>query len=351
MGKVSISAVKRKNGEPTLYLLAKLPPKPGSGKTEDHPQRIALGIKENKANRKLADKQRAILQRHLDGNTFQWSDWIETGAFTLQWRQAINELYRKRVVNGRTGETTWEVNYMGRLKQIPMTEAVTTASIAKALSKYNREQCSYKELYFLLKDIASIAKVSFPEVPVPTYNSARDASHDVPSDEAIITWVQAMPTAESRWTLGMMATYGLRDHETIDCRFLDDQHTLFVRDTKHNPPLEREVIPVMPEWVELFDLRNEQRKDFSKLKGTISQWLFCERKKLNIQTWKPYALRHAYAGRLWRYGGNKLDVFTAASLMGHTMKVHEKTYRSHIDRREVAGRARGIIAEALQEES
>ena len=47
-----------------------------------------------------------------------------------------------------------------------------------------------------------------------------------------------------------------------------------------------------------------------------------------------------------------LDVFTAATLMGHTMKVHEKTYRSHIDRREVAvGRARGIIAEALQEES
>ena len=28
------------------------------------------------------------------------------------------------------------------------------------------------------------------------------------------------------------------------------------------------MIAVMPEWVELFDLRNERRKDFSKLKGS-----------------------------------------------------------------------------------
>ena len=351
VGKVSISAVKRKSGDFTLYLLAKLPPKPGSRKDENHQQRIALGLKESKANLKIAEKQRAILQRQLDGDTFQWSDWIDTDATTLKWREAINELYRKRVTNGRTGETTWQVNYMGRLRQIPMSEAVTPNTIRKALEKYRREQCSYKELYYLLKEIAVIAKVSFPEVPVPTYNSARDASHDVPSDKQIIEWVQAMPSAESRWTLGMMATYGLRDHETIDCRFLDDQHTLFVRDTKHNPPLEREVIPVRPEWVKLFDLRNEQRKDFSKLRQTISQWLFVERKKLDTPTWKPYVLRHAYAGRLWNYGRGKLDVYTAATMMGHTMAVHEKTYRSHIDRHKVADRARTIIAEALMEES
>jgi len=351
VGKVSVSLIKRNGRDADITLLAKLPPKPGSRKAEDHQQRIALGLKESKANLKLAEKQRSVLQRQLDGGTFQWSDWIDTDAKTLKWREAINELYRKRVTNGRTSETTWRVNYFGRLRQIPMTEAVTPSSITKALQKYKREQCSYKELYYLLKEIAVIAKVSFPEVPVPTYNSARDASHDVPSDEQIIEWVQAMPSAQSRWTLGMMATYGLRDHETIGCRFLDDQHTLFVRDTKHNPPLEREVIPVRPEWVKLFDLRNEQRKDFSKLRQTISQWLFVERKKLDIQTWKPYVLRHAYAGRLWKYGGSKLDVFTAATLMGHTMKVHETTYRSHIDRHQVADRARNIIATALLEES
>lgn len=123
-----------------------------------------------------------------------------------------------------------------------------------------------------------------------------------------------------------MATYGLRDHELHPCKFLDHKHSLHIIDTKHNPPLDRTVIPVHPEWVELFDLRNERHKDFTSLKQTISQWLHVERKKLkDVPNWKPYALRHAFAGRLWKLGGATLDIYTAARLIGHTASVYEKT--------------------------
>ena len=61
---------------------------------------------------------------------------------------------------------------------------------------------------------------------------------------------------------------------------------------------------------------------------------------MNLQ-WRPYMLRHAYAARLWRMGGSELDVFTAATLMGHPVKEHIETYRRHID--PVRGFARGQI--------
>ena len=135
-----------------------------------------------------------VLQRQLDGDTFQWSDWIDTDATTLKWREAINELYRKRVTNGRTGETTWQVNYMGRLRQIPMSEAVTPNTIRKALEKYRREQCSYAVLW------AVIAKV-FPD-PKTSY-----ASHDVPSDADLNGCRRCCSPLDS-------VTYGLRGYIT-----------------------------------------------------------------------------------------------------------------------------------------
>ena len=54
---------------------------------------------------------------------------------------------------------------------------------------------------------------------------------------------------------------------------------------------------------------------------------------------RPYGARHAFAGRLWKTGGAKLDIFTAAKLMGHSADEHEKTYRAWIAPNTIAERA------------
>jgi len=352
----SISAVKRKGRTTNLMLLATLPPKPGSSKTADHQQRIGIKCQDTPAGWKTAKRKLKELQRQLDHDTFQWSDWDEkvTGN-TLTWKAAIEKLRVKRCELGRTGESTWEKSYMGRLKQIPQNEPVTTKGIAEAITKYRRDQCSYKELYYLLVDLAQLCSIEFPELPVPTYNSANGKTKEVPTDEEIIAWVQASSTPEAEWAFGMMAAYGLRDHELMHVTFIDDDNAIRTIDTKLTPPLEREVIPVKPEWVELFKLRKIRMKDFSNLRTTIPQWLSHERKakieEKGIPTWNPYALRHAYAGRLWKYGVAELDVFTAARLMGHTPEQHQKTYRAHIASHRITDRARRAIASGLKEES
>jgi len=67
----------------------------------------------------------------------------------------------------------------------------------------------------------------------------------------------------------------------------------------------------------------------------VSKWLWKQLRGMGLP-WRPYALRHAYAGRLWRQGVSRLDVYTVVRLMGHTATQHAKTYRAHIQPHQVA---------------
>ncbi len=154
LGKVSVNVLRGK-----LYLLAMLPAKDGSGDIKQ--ARIPLGLFDAPADHKVAEKRRAVLQRQVDTNTFDWDDWAERTRGTT-WRQAIDMLYRKRVVYGRTGENTWEISYMGRLRQLPMGKVVSTQEVKKALERYERNTASYREVFYLYKDICDLVGVRFP---------------------------------------------------------------------------------------------------------------------------------------------------------------------------------------------
>jgi len=86
------------------------------------------------------------------------------------------------------------------------------------------------------------------------------------------------------------------------------------------------------EWVELFRLRDRRVRSNPT---DVAKWLSKTTHQLGL-SWRPYALRHAYGGRLWKQGGSKLDVYTAARLMGHTVQQHTKVYRAHIQPNQIA---------------
>jgi integrase len=315
-----------------LYLVAKVPRRDGSPGLAQ--TRIALRLDDTPVNRRTAAKQLQVLERQLSTGTFEWSYWLEHAPDGVTWREAIARLYRQKVVLGRTKESTWEINYMGRLRQLPAGSACTTESMAAALQRYNRASCSYKELYYLLKHIARLVAVPFPEVPLPTYRDAELVA--VPSDDEIIAWVEAAPDP-SAWYWGMMATYGLRPHEIEGATLIDRDYCQVTEGTKTGF---RTVVPVPRDWVERFQLRN-RRLRFALARGSsdrperVSKWLSKELARLSLP-WRPYALRHAYAARLWRQGGNSLDIYTAARLMGHSVAQHSRTYRAHIQPHQIA---------------
>jgi integrase len=284
-------------------------------------------------NRRAAAKQLQTLERQLAGGNFEWSYWQDEAAGAITWREAIARLYRARVVLGRTGESTWQVNYLGRLRQVPQGSACTTESMAKALERYSRTSCSYKELFYLLRHLAKLVAVPFPEVPLPTYSQAQLVA--VPTDAEIIAWVEGAPDPV-RWYWGMMACYGLRPHEIEGAVLIDRDLCQVAEGTKTGF---RTVVPLPREWVQRFGLRDRQLRP--RLAGSIdrpdavSKWLSRQGQKQKLP-WRPYALRHAFAARLWKTGGGRLDIYTAARLMGHTPMVHARTYRAHIQPSQIA---------------
>jgi integrase len=319
-----------------LYLLAKVPNRDGTPGLRQ--QRIALRLDDTPVNRRTAAKQLQTLERQLQAGTFEWAYWQDReGGIT--WREAIAKLHRARVVLGRTSESTWEINYMGRLRQIPPASVVTTDSMAQALQRYDRSTCSYKELWYLLRHLAKLVGVPFPELPVPTYGQAQLVA--VPTDAEIIAWVEASGTAS--WYFGMMATYGLRPHEVESATLIDRDYCQVADATKTGF---RTVVPLPREWVERFWLHDRRLRPGGvpgERADAVSKWLHKELRRLNLP-WRPYSLRHAYAGRLWKMGGSRLDVYTAARLLGHSPLQHSKTYRAHIQPHQVAEAAERALA-------
>jgi len=315
-----------------LYLLAKVPRRDGSPGLKQ--SRISLRLDDTTVNRRAAAKQLETLERQLADGSFTWGYWNDEESTGITWREAIAKLYRARVTLGRTSEATWEINYLGRLRQIPAGSRCTTESMAAALDRYNRASCSYKELFYLLRHLSRLVAVPFPEVPQPTYREAAPVA--VPTDDQIVEWVEGAGPAA--WYFGMMATYGLRPHEIESAQLIDKDYCQVQDATKTGF---RTVVPLHREWVEQFRLHDRRLRPTMESRGgherpdQVAKWLSKELKRLGLP-WRPYALRHAYAGRLWKQGGSRLDLYTAARLMGHSPQQHAKTYRAHIQPHQVA---------------
>ena len=327
-----------------LYLSGSFPKKdgtPGNAQTL-----VTLQLDDTPVGRKEAEKWLKKAERDLKMDRWDWADWQRTKhtGQTGTWQEAIRSLRRRKVELGKTSASTWQVNYWGSLKLMPMTAKVTTESIAEELGRYSRDQYTYKKLFYLLRDISVIAGVPFPEVGVPTY-SKKGNQTDVPSDSEIVDWVLSAPQPY-RWYFGMMATYGLRPHECDECSLLTNERLMLVQVDDNTKTGHRTVIPQETAWVELFNLQHRQQRPESDRDAdrndTTSVWLNRWRLKQKL-AWKPYALRHAFAGRLWRNGGSELDVFDAAQLMGHSVKEHVETYRAWIDPNKIAVSALAAI--------
>ena len=111
-----------------LYLLARLPHKDGSPGEAQY--MIALQLLMSRVTAKMAEKRLAQLEKEIKDGSFDWVNWqpkdLRTGGVT--WQAAIRLLYESKCILGRTKESTWEVNYMSRLKRMPMSQLVTTAA-------------------------------------------------------------------------------------------------------------------------------------------------------------------------------------------------------------------------------
>ena len=151
------------------------------------------------------------------------------------------------------------------------------------------------------------------------------------------------PSYRENWRIyqtiyALLAIYGLRPREVInnpDLNWLissENKHNTF-KVHESNKTGYREVFPFVPEWIELFDLKNHE--NIEKLRAFSSSWKKANQLKDRVATiannfryalvpFTPYDLRHACAIRGHLQG---IPIKAAANNLGHSIQMHTKVYQ------------------------
>ena len=165
---------------------------------------------------------------------------------------------------------------------------------------------------------------------------------ELPSDELIKQYWELIPNIKWRLVYGLMATYGLRNHEVFFCDLssLSKNGDKILRVLPNTKTGEHQVWPFHTDWVDYFELNkvsqsyehlpsintNLKTTSLQKVGRRVSEQF--RRYKLPIT---PYDLRHAWAIRTIHIG---LPDTVSARMMGHSVSIHNRTYHHWITRRD-----------------
>ncbi len=281
-----------------LYLRATLPPKPSSINTNPHQQKISIANANNEGV-KVAEREAKKLSSKLDEKTFGWGDYIteqQKQPVTIgEWIAEFEKDYFERRERTFKTETTWKVEYRTVFKVLPSSEPLEIETLKQAILTTKPDTRTRKRFCMTLGLLAKFADIEFnPSNYSGHYSPKSRKPRDLPKDKLISEWFLNIDNHKWRWVFGMLATYGLRNHEVF---FLDldelrsGNKVISVLEGKTGF---RQVWPFHPEWFEEFDLASvkipeiDLNRTNSAIGGTVSQH-FRRNQELPF---KVYDLRH-----------------------------------------------------------
>ena len=327
-----------------------LPPRPGSPKLRSYQQRIPLKLPATKAGLKQCEQMAKIIAGQLLQNSFDWRDYLGPGAglrLASADLSAQIDAFERHFFETRCGEaapaslkTTWEKAYVPYLRKLHATaerhsslslpEAIYATVQSTAANSRSRQICC----------TALNALAEFLNLELPTdlksfwgnYGNSQTQLRDLPSDEQIVEVYDSLKNPYWKYVYGMMATYGLRNHEVFFCARTPGSEIIVRETTKTG---RHEVWPFYPEWVERFDLANGKLPKVNTDLSTttlqrIGQQVTTQFRRYKIP-FSPYDLRHAWAVRTILMG---LPDAVAARMMGHSVQVHNRTYHRWMTHRD-----------------
>ena len=354
-----------------LGLRGPLPCRRGSGR---HPvQRISLGLPADTAGLELARERLKEVLRQLQQGRFAWSAWgvqqaqppstspspswlpaaTQPAADDLLGLAAFEAAFfadPRRRRNPAGCRTTWSSAYLPYLRRLAAVAAerdlplglplLEMALESYAASSRSRQQCGTA--------LAALARHF--ELDLPDNWSERAAGYGLhaaqfrrlPGDPQILLWAEQIPNPTWRLAYGLMATYGLRNHEVFFCDLsaLAPGGDRVIRVLPTSKTGEHQVWPFQPDWVEHFGLEQLGGSQpplpavATDLRQTTLQQVgrrVAEQFRRYELPITPYDLRHAWAVRTIHIG---LPDTVAARMMGHSVAIHTRTYHHWITRRD-----------------
>jgi integrase len=340
-----------------LTLRGTFPPRPQSSRRKPHQQRLPLGLPANKAGLKQIEQEAKVVAARLIERRFNWADYLpddgssppEPTSLSDQVNQFHDYFCHRSRADGAAPsslKTTWDKAYAPYLKKL-LTHASDHPgqslgeAIVVTLEALPRQSRSRQVGLTALKAFAEYHQISLP-IPIDSlagsYGHRHTQRRDLPTDEDILHWYDRIPNPAWRYVYGLIATYGLRNHEVFFCdrdelRHNPDEARLTVLETTKTGL--HDVWPFYPEWVDRLGLhQGELPRINTDLNRTtlqrIGQQVSIQFKRYGLP-FSPYSLRHAWAVRTIHMG---LPDTVAARMMGHSVAIHTRTYHRWITLRD-----------------
>jgi len=324
-------------------------------------QRISLGLKADISGLEEAKKKLQLINLQLELNQFDWINWIVNpnkkeikNDFEFPYRlNQFEEFFFKESKSeylSSTRKTTWRSSYKPYLKRVlniynEYDSEDLEKIFQKTLESYKQGSRSRKQCATSLSVLANFLEIKLPEdwkLNSRGYGLNKAGFRDLPTDEVIEEIWAKIPNKSWKFVFGLMATYGLRNHEVFFCDLssLTNFGDKIIRVLPTTKTGEHQVWPFHPEWVEKFELLKlgedpELLPNINRdLKITtlqnIGKKITDQFKRYSLQI-KPYDLRHAWAVRTIFYD---LPDTVAARMMGHSVSLHTQTYHHWITKRD-----------------
>ena len=325
-------------------------------------QRISLKLPYNIRGLEEAKKAIELIDFQLKKSQFSWHNWIKEKNISSKKSNKLNivdeiESFKKQFFSDTSKSksaagmiSTWQSAYkpyMNRLigmsnkSNLKLSEGL----LLEILLTYKENSRSRQQCGIALSALARHLNLELPENwkrLQSGYGINESNFRELPSDEEIINSFKLIPNPKWRFVFGLMATYGLRNHEVFfsDLSCLKKDGDKILRVFPNTKTGEHQVWPFHPEWVGLFELdKSIETSDLlpsikTDLKHTTLQHIgrrVSEQFKRYKISFTPYDLRHAWAVRTILIG---LQNTVAAKMMGHSVSIHTKTYHHWITRRD-----------------
>ncbi len=351
----------------TLVLRGTLPPRPGSNRLRPHQQRLPLGLPATKSGLKQGEQEAKVIAARLIEKNFDWRKYLLLPGQVLASDDIATQIRaferhyiaQRRAIPGQSSasiKTTWDKAYAPYLRKLQATcdrsaslslpEAILTT--VKDIPPHSR---SRQVCCTALDGLAQFLQIDLPpdfKTLAGSYGSHRTQQRELPADDLILECFETIPNPAWRFVYGIMAAYGLRNHEVFFCDYSalrqgDPEAPIEVLATTKTGA--HDVWPFPPAWVDRLALRQvtlpQIQTDLGKTTlQRVGQQVTLQFRRYGIP-FSPYDLRHAWAVRTILMG---LPDTVAARMMGHSVAIHNRTYHRWITRRDQQQAVRSALA-------
>ncbi|WP_143467600.1 site-specific integrase [Leptolyngbya ohadii] len=339
-----------------LCLRGTLPPRPGSDRLRPYQQRVPLDLPATPSGLKQAEQQVKIIAAQLIQNNFDWRQFLPVAGGKRLNQMDLSEKLKAferhflehlaKAGNPGSVRTTWEKTYAPYLRKLEATaQNHSQFTIAEAIYRTIQEiPADSRSRQVCCTAFNALAEFLDLELSIDlktlagTYSPSKTQMRRLPSDEEIIAGFEAIPNPAWRFVYGIMATYGLRNHEVFFCDYaalIQQEAEAVIEVLPTTKTGSHQVWPFYPEWVDRFNLHEIQLPSLNlDLNQTtlqrIGQQVATQFRRYQIP-FSPYDLRHAWAVRTIHFG---IPDTVAARMMGHSVAIHTRTYHRWITRRD-----------------